>query len=82
MSEETILCKCMICSKENENGLLVSKRTFNRNRKIQQEFLDDDDVEEKDDRSEGCEMGGRGMLFAVLCLSSLTLAEPLGSLAD
>jgi hypothetical protein len=46
MSEETILCKCMICSKENENGLLVSKRTFNRHRKIQQEFLDDDDVEE------------------------------------
>lgn len=44
--------------------------------------IDDDDVEEKDDRSEGCEMGGRGMLFAVLCLSSLTLAEPLGSLAD
>src|SRR3954454_16351609 len=46
MSKETILCKCMICLKENENGLLVSKRKFNRHRKIQQEYLDDDDVEE------------------------------------
>ena len=30
----------MSCLKENENGLLVSKRTFNRYRKIQQEFSD------------------------------------------
>ena len=35
----------MICLKENENGLLVSKRKFNRHRKIQQEYLDDDDIE-------------------------------------
>ena len=40
MSEEIILCKCMICSKENENGLLVSKRTFNCYHKIQQEYND------------------------------------------
>jgi len=45
MSEEIILYKCMICSKENENGLLVSKRTFNYYRKIQQEY---NDVEEQD----------------------------------
>jgi hypothetical protein len=40
MSEESILCKCMSCLKENKNGLLVSRRTFNRHRKIQQEFSD------------------------------------------
>jgi hypothetical protein len=36
----------MICSKESESGLLVSRRTFNRHRKIQQEFLENDDVED------------------------------------
>ena len=46
MSEEIILCNCVICLNENENGLLLSRRTFNRHRKIQQEFLDDDNVEE------------------------------------
>ena len=44
MSEEIILCNCKICLKENENGLLVSKRTYNRHRKNQQEFLDVEDI--------------------------------------
>ena len=40
MSENTILCKCLICLKQNANGILVSMRTYNRHRKNQQEFLD------------------------------------------
>jgi hypothetical protein len=40
MSENTILCKCLVCLKENANGVLVSIRTYNRHRKNQQEFLD------------------------------------------
>src|SRR5271170_7984488 len=38
MSEE--LCKCFVCLKEDADGVLVSKRTFNHHRKNQQEFLD------------------------------------------
>jgi hypothetical protein len=34
------LCKCFICLKESADGVLVSKRTYNRHRKNQQEFLD------------------------------------------
>jgi hypothetical protein len=40
------LCKCFVCLKENADGVLVSKRTFHRHRKNQQEFLDVEDVEE------------------------------------
>ena len=40
MSESTILCKCLICLKQNINGIQVSIRTYNRHRKNQQEFLD------------------------------------------
>ena len=53
MSEETILCKCMICLKENENGLLVSKRTYNRHRKNQQEFLEKDNILDAEEISIG-----------------------------
>lgn len=34
------LCKCFICLKGNTDGVLVSKRTYNRHRKNQQNFLD------------------------------------------
>src|SRR6266540_1066191 len=40
MSKNTILCKCLICLKQNKNGILISMRIYNRNRKNQQEFLD------------------------------------------
>src|SRR6266540_1987820 len=40
MSKNTILCKCLICLKQNKNGILISMRTYNRHRKNQQEFLD------------------------------------------
>jgi len=40
MSESTILCKCLICLKQNINGIQVSIRTYNCHRKNQQEFLD------------------------------------------
>src|SRR6266542_1714020 len=40
MSKNTILCKCLICLKQNKNGILISMRTYNRYHKNQQEFLD------------------------------------------
>ena len=40
MSENTILCKCLVCLKQNANGVPVSMRTYIRHRKNQQEFLD------------------------------------------
>src|SRR6266540_301973 len=40
MSKNTILCKCLICLKQNKNGILISMRIYNRHRKNQQEFLD------------------------------------------
>src|SRR6266498_1586863 len=40
MSKNTILCKCLICLKQNKNGILISMRTYNHHRKNQQEFLD------------------------------------------
>jgi len=42
MSEE--LCKCFVCLKENADGVLVSKRTYNRHRKNQQEFLEETNI--------------------------------------
>src|SRR6266540_2613000 len=39
MSKNTILCKCLICLKQNKNGILISMRTYNRHRKNQQENL-------------------------------------------
>src|SRR6266542_3679467 len=40
MSENTILCKCLVFLKQNANGVPVSMRTYIRHRKNQQEFLD------------------------------------------
>lgn len=42
MSEDNtlLLCKCFVCLKENADGMLVSKRTYTRHRKNQQDFLD------------------------------------------
>ena len=42
MSENNVLCKCLVCLKENADGVLVSMRTYIRHRKNQQEF----DIEE------------------------------------
>src|SRR6266542_600994 len=39
MSKNTILCKCLICLKQNKNCILISMRTYNRHRKNQQEIL-------------------------------------------
>ena len=40
MSEKSILCKCMICLKENVNDVLLDMRTYYRHRKNQLEFSD------------------------------------------
>src|SRR6266496_651296 len=40
MSENTILCKCLVCLKQNANGVPVNMKTYIRHRKNQQEFLD------------------------------------------
>src|SRR6266496_2113402 len=40
MSENTILCKCLVCLKQNANGVPVNMKTYIRHHKNQQEFLD------------------------------------------
>ena len=40
MSENTILCKCLICLNQNISGVIVSFSIFYHHRKNQQEFLD------------------------------------------
>src|SRR3954469_18273193 len=40
MSENTILCKCLVCLNQNVNGVIVSMRAYNRHRKNQQKYLD------------------------------------------
>ena len=38
MAEKTILCTCIICLRENSNGVLLAQNTYNRHRRRQQEL--------------------------------------------
>ena len=43
MSEKTFLCTCVICLKNNLNGIQLTLNTYNRHRKRQQELLKKDE---------------------------------------
>jgi hypothetical protein len=45
MADKTLLCTCVICLKENSNGIQLTLNTYNRHRKRQQELLEKDNVE-------------------------------------
>src|SRR5215204_632562 len=44
MSENTNLCKCLVCLNQNIKGIIVSMRTYNRHRKNQQEYLEETNI--------------------------------------
>ena len=44
MSEKSIVCKCMVCLRENVNGVLLNIRTYYRHRKNQLEFSDVEEI--------------------------------------
>jgi hypothetical protein len=43
MVDKTFLCKCIICLKENPNGMQLTLNTYNRHRKRQQFLLEKDE---------------------------------------
>ena len=43
MADKTLLCTCIVCLKENPNGIQLTLNTYNHHRKRQQQLLEKDE---------------------------------------